>query len=225
MPIYQLSENIVFPNPNNANKDGILAIGGDLCPERLLNAYTNGIFPWYSEGDPIIWWSPKKRFVLFPEKIKVSKSLKKVLNKKLFNITFNKCFKEVITKCGEVRSEEGTWINPDMIEGYTKLHELGFAHSIESWSGDKLVGGLYGVAIGKIFYGESMFSLENNASKVAFATCVEELTKKGFLMIDCQVHTKYLESFGAELIERELFFEILRKGFKFTENNDLKTKF
>lgn len=212
MPIYRLTEDIVFPHPSLANEDGILAVGGDLSPERLLLAYSNGIFPWYSEDEPIIWWSPDPRFILYPKDIKISHSMKKLLKKQAFTVTFDTCFREVISNCASLRMEDGTWITDEMIAAYTRLHELGFAHSVETWYEDKLVGGLYGIALGKCFFGESMFSTMPNASKTALITLSDKLLKKGFLFIDCQVYTKHLESLGAVKIPRSEFLEMLEKG-------------
>jgi leucyl/phenylalanyl-tRNA--protein transferase len=213
MPIYRLKHQIIFPNPELADEDGILAIGGDLSPERLLLAYSNGIFPWFSENEPIIWWSPDPRFILFPEEIKVSKSMSKLLKRGVYSITFDNCFRDVISHCANLRTE-GTWITPDMIEAYCKLNELGFAHSVETWFEGKLVGGLYGISLGVCFFGESMFSTMSNASKAALIVLTEQLKKKKFLFIDCQVHTNHLESLGAKHISRKDFLELLYKGLE-----------
>lgn len=222
MAFYRLSKDLVFPHPSLAEEDGLLAIGGDLSYERLLLAYMNGIFPWFSDDEPILWWSPDPRFVLYPKDIKISHSMKKLLKKNTYKISFNTCFKEVITNCSNVRKETGTWITNEMIDAYCKLHELGFAHSVEAWHEDKLVGGLYGVSIGKCFFGESMFSIMDNASKAAFITLSKVLEEKGFLMIDCQVHTQHLESLGAVYLSREKFLEVLEKG---TSMQPLKLSF
>ena len=214
MPIFKLTEELVFPHPRQANKDGILAIGGDLSPKRLLFAYCNGIFPWFNEGDPIIWWSPNPRFVLFPERLNISKSMKKVIKRDNYRVTFDKAFPEVIKACGNSRTD-GTWITNSMIESYCRLNELGFAHSVETWAQDKLVGGLYGISLGRAFFGESMFSTSDNSSKLALVLLVEKLLAKGFLFIDCQVYTKHLESMGAENIDRESFLKLLSKGLEY----------
>ncbi|NLL05231.1 MAG: leucyl/phenylalanyl-tRNA--protein transferase [Clostridiaceae bacterium] len=213
MPIYRLTSDLIFPHPSLSDEDGLLAIGGDLSVERLLLAYENGIFPWY-DGQPILWWSPDPRFILYPKNLKVSKSMKKVLKKNLYHITFDKCFRKVITLCGELRSGE-TWITNDMIESYCDLHNLGFAHSVEAWFEDELVGGLYGVSLGRCFFGESMFSLMDNASKTALITLTIKLQQLGFLFIDCQVYSKHLESLGAINVPREDFLNELAQGLKF----------
>lgn len=214
MPIYKLSEDLVFPHPALADEDGLLAAFGDLSPERLLLAYSSGIFPWFSEDEPILWWSPDPRFVLHPKDIKVSHSMKKVLKKNTYNISFDKCFRKVISSCSNVRKESGTWITDEMIDAYCKLHELGFAHSVEAWYENRLVGGLYGISIGKCFFGESMFSLMPNASKSAFITLSRLLEDKEFLMIDCQVYTEHLESLGAIRVARDEFLKTLNEGIK-----------
>ena len=212
MPIYKLSNDIVFPHPSLSEEDGLLAIEGDLSPERLLLAYSNGIFPWFSDDEPILWWSPDPRFIIYPEDIRISHTMKKLLKKNTYRISFDTCFRDVISNCSNVRKETGTWITNEMIEAYCRLHELGFAHSVECWYEDKLVGGLYGVSIGKCFFGESMFSTMDNASKAAFITHGKLLEEKGFYMIDCQVHTAHLESLGAVFISREKFLELVKKG-------------
>lgn len=213
--VYKLDDKIWFPHPSNADNDGLLAFGGDLSLKRLILAYSNAIFPWYSEDSPILWWSPDPRFVLFPKKIKISSSMKKFIKKSNFNVTFDTAFKDVIDNCGKLREEDGTWILPEMKKAYYNLHLKGLAHSVEVWNGDKLVGGLYGVSIGKCFFGESMFSIESNASKFGFIKLTEYLIKNNFIIIDCQVYTKHLESLGAESISRIQFLEIISKGFEF----------
>jgi leucyl/phenylalanyl-tRNA--protein transferase len=212
MAIYNLSNDLIFPNPHTSEKDGLLAVGGDLSPERLLLAYCNGIFPWFSDEEPILWWSPDPRFVLYPKDIKISHSMKKLLKKNIYSITYDTCFKDVIWNCANTRKDNGTWITSEMIDAYVKLHNLGFAHSVETWYKDKLVGGLYGISIGKCFFGESMFSLMDNASKTAIISLSQLLEEKDFLMIDCQVYTKHLESLGAVNISREKFLELVTKG-------------
>ena len=190
-----------------ANEDGILAIGGNLSTERLLLAYRSGIFPWYSEGQPIAWWSPDPRFVLFPEKLRVTKSMQTVLNNGTFRFTTNRAFSTVIQQCKTAfrKEQEGTWITPAILEAYTKLHELGFAHSAEAWQNGELVGGLYGIRMGNVFFGESMFSKQSNASKFAFINYVKLLQKENVQLIDCQLHTNHLESLGARMITRASF--------------------
>ena len=208
----------IFPDVELALKepDGLLAVGGDLSVERLVSAYQQGVFPWYSEGQPILWWSPDPRMVLEPKDIKVSRSLAKTLRKQEFNISFDKNFRAVITACSESRLEKGqqqdeTWIVDEMIEAYVKLHEAGFAHSVECWHNETLVGGLYGVAIGKVFFGESMFSRVSDASKIAFVTLARQLEQWDFKLIDCQVYTSHLESLGASMISRKQFITLLQQ--------------
>ncbi len=206
MPLHILDEKLWFPALSEANEDGLVAIGGDLSTERILLAYRNGIFPWYDGAIPL-WWSPDPRFVLYPEQLKVSKSMKALFNKKTYRFSYNTSFRKVITACKRVdrKGQDGTWINDDIIESYCKLHEQGFAHSAEAWYENELIGGLYGIWIGNIFFGESMFSLKSNASKFAFIHWVEHLKSKGVVMIDCQVYTEHLESLGALMIERDQF--------------------
>ncbi len=198
-----------FPDVTETNEEGLLAVGGDLSVERLMDAYRNGIFPWFSQEEPILWWSPDPRFVLFPEKLKVSKSMKQVLRNKNYTITINKDFKAVIKECSLKKrdGQSGTWITNSMIEAYVKLHELGFAKSVEVWKNDLLVGGLYGVDLNNgVFCGESMFAKESNASKVGFITFIQNTNYK---LIDCQVYTQHLESLGAEDIPRVEFLSYL----------------
>lgn len=204
-----LTQNLWFPELSQANEDGLLAIGGDLSVERLLLAYKSGIFPWFETEEPILWWSPSPRFVLFPEKLKVSKSMRQVLRNKDYTVSVNKAFKTVIEECSKAKREgqAGTWITENMIEAYVKLHELGYAKSVEVWRNDMLVGGLYGIDLGnQVFCGESMFAKESNASKVGFITFIQNTEYK---LIDCQVHTNHLESMGAEEISRNAFLEYL----------------
>ena len=203
-----------FPDPEYAlqEPDGLLAVGGSLSPKRLLSAYRKGIFPWYSAGQPILWWSPDPRTVLFPERIKVSRSLRKTLKKKLFHVTMDRNFSTVVQRCSEPRrGQKGTWITPEMGTAYNKLHQLGYAHSVETWYEDKLVGGLYGVAIGRVFYGESMFSRTSDASKIALVALTTQLQRWDFALIDCQAHTEHLVSLGAEAIPRRYFIELLER--------------
>jgi leucyl/phenylalanyl-tRNA--protein transferase len=206
--IYRLNSRLVFPDPEQAEADGLLAIGGDLSPERLLLAYSHGIFPWYSQDTPILWYSPHERFVLFPEKLKVSKSMRQVLRADMFRITADTCFGQVIRACSESprKNQEGTWIVEEMIEAYTRMHKLGYAHSVEVWEDEHLVGGLYGVQVGHVFCGESMFSRVSNASKAALIYLCQ--TGK-YRLIDCQVHTEHLESMGAEMIGRAAYMRML----------------
>ncbi|MCX7095737.1 MAG: leucyl/phenylalanyl-tRNA--protein transferase [Methylobacter sp.] len=209
-------------NPNNPKQDfppvtkalrepdGLLAIGGCLSQSRLLNAYRHGVFPWYNPGEPILWWSPDPRLVLFPDQLIISRSLRKTLRKATFSVTFDQAFNEVITACADPRKDStGTWITTAVNSAYNQLHKAGFAHSVETWQDDKLVGGLYGVALGQVFFGESMFHTQTDASKVAFATLVEQLQSWGYRLIDCQVHTRHLESFGARQIDRNAFIKLL----------------
>lgn len=213
MPIYQLTDEIMFPNPELAEEDGLLAIGGDLRWERLLLAYCNGIFPWYSEDEPILWWCPKPRFIIKPNEVKISKSMKRVFNKGEFKVTFNNDFEGVISKCKELReNKEGTWITDDMKQAYINLFNKGFASSVEVYKEDKLVGGLYGVKIGRCFFGESMFSTETNASKVALISICKRLEKENYLFLDCQMHTNHLESMGGKFVSWEDFKIMLQEG-------------
>lgn len=211
MPIFQLNETIIFPNPNQAEPDGLLAFGGDLNPLRLLEAYNNGIFPWFSDNEPILWWSPNPRFVLFPEKLNISKSMKSLINQNKFKVTYNQCFEQVISNCkkAERNGQSDTWITSDMQNAYIQLHKMGIAHSVEVWENKQLVGGLYGIQLHQIFCGESMFSLKNNASKYGFISFVEKFKSNGGKLIDCQVYTAHLESLGAEEISRNNFLELL----------------
>ena len=209
--MYFLLKELFFPDVSEADKHGILAVGGDLSPERLMLAYRSGIFPWFDRDEPILWWSPKERMVLFPDELKVSKSMRSILRKGLFTVTFNKDFRGVISNCSTVsrNGQQGTWISEEMIEAYVKLHELGYAKSVEVWQNNELVGGLYGIDLGDVFCGESMFSKVSNASKVAFITLVENLKIRQYKLVDCQVYNEHLESLGAREIEREEFMEIL----------------
>lgn len=211
--MYLLSEDIVFPPVEEADEDGFLAIGGDLSTERLLEAYRNGIFPWYNEDEPICWWSPDPRCVLFPQKLHVSKSMNQLIRKGQFRFSMDTCFTEVMENCRSMarKGEQGSWIQDELIAAYTKLHELGYAHSGETWYDRKLVGGMYGVQLGKIFFGESMFSFMSNASKFALTGFVKELVKQDVQLIDCQMKTDHLLSLGAEMIPRSEFIAILRQ--------------
>jgi leucyl/phenylalanyl-tRNA--protein transferase len=192
--------------------DGLLAVGGCLSTERLINAYRRGIFPWYNADEPILWWSPDPRLVLFPDKLMVSHSLRKTLRKGVFTVTFDKAFSDVMLSCAKPRKDSaGTWISPDIHQAYVELHKQGFAHSVEVWFNGELVGGLYGVALGQVFFGESMFHTKTDASKVAFVTLVEQLKLWHFQLIDCQVHTNHLSSLGAEDIDRRAFVRLLNQ--------------
>lgn len=205
--MFLLNNDLVFPAVEMADKDGLLAIGGDLSSERLLLAYRSGIFPWYNEDEPICWWSPDPRFVLYPPELKVSSSMKTVLHNGKFRFTVNRAFTQVIQNCKTItrKGQDGTWISPAVQKAYTRLYEQGFAHSAEAWMDGKLVGGLYGIKLGNIFFGESMFAKEKNASKFAFIKYVLQLQKENIQLIDCQVYTEHLESLGARMISRELF--------------------
>ena len=210
--MYFLTKDLFFPPVQEASPEGILAYGGDLSPERLLLAYENGIFPWFEGYQPILWWSPNPRMVLYFEELIVSKSMRNVLNRKTFEITFNKNFREVISNCQKIKRDGqfGTWITNDMIEAYCKLHELGIAKSVEVWQDGILVGGLYGIDLGHIFCGESMFSKVSNASKTAFISLVAQLKREGYRLLDCQVYNDHLASLGCREIEREVFMGILK---------------
>lgn len=207
-----LDDKIWFPHPDNALEDGLLAIGGDLSVERLLLAYRCGIFPWYNDDIPL-WWHPNPRFVLFPQELIISKSMKQVIARNTFEFRLNTDFIQVISNCKNIyrKEQDGTWINNDVIKAYSKLHQLGFAHSAEAWLNGELVGGLYGIKIGNIFFGESMFSKKSNASKFAFIRYVQELTKEGIVLIDCQIYSEHLESLGARMIDRVIFLKLLSK--------------
>jgi leucyl/phenylalanyl-tRNA---protein transferase len=210
--MYFLSKELFFPPVSEANPDGILAIGGDLSSERLLLAYKSGIFPWFEEGEPIFWWSPNPRMVLFLDELVVSKSMRNILNRNSFKVTFNQNFREVISICQKIKrdGQNGTWITKDMMEAYCKLNEMGIAKSVEVWQNEELVGGLYGIDLGHIFCGESMFSKVSNASKVAFIALVNQLNKDNYKVLDCQVYNEHLESLGCREIEREDFRKILK---------------
>lgn len=211
MPIYQLSDDLIFP-PVDGAEDGVVAIGGDLTPERLLLAYKEGIFPWFNEDQPIIWWSPDPRFVLFPEKLRISRSMKRVLKKGDFSVTYDQDFEGVISACKQMPriGQQGTWITDEMEMAYIRLFEMGYAHSIEVWKNKELVGGMYGVQVGAVFCGESMFSKESNASKVALMTFLLKFQEEGGKLLDCQIYSDHLASLGAEEITREQFLKLLQ---------------
>lgn len=206
-----------FPDASEADEDGLVAFGGDLSPETLIKAYRKGIFPWFNEEDPIMWWSPDPRMVLFLEELYISKSLRKVLRDNVFTIKMDTAFQEVIRGCANTRriDQDGTWITPDMIEAYTVMHRLGYAHSVEAYANDELVGGLYGLAIGKVFFGESMFQKQTNASKVAFVHLVRFLQAHDFKLIDAQQDTMHLRSLGASLLSREAFLQQIENAISF----------
>lgn len=212
--MYFLTKELFFPPVDEASYDGILAVGGDLSIDRLLLAYNNGIFPWFDADDPILWWTPSERMVVDPNNYKVSKSLRNIINRNIFKVTFNKDFKSVIENCQQIdrKGQDGTWISDDIIESYTKLHELGKAKSVEVWQNNELVGGLYGIDLGHVFCGESMFSKVPNASKVAFVKLIEYLKENNYKLLDCQVHNDHLEKLGAFEISRESFMKILKSG-------------
>jgi len=209
--MYILSQELFFPPVSHSDADGILAFGGDLSPERLMLAYRSGIFPWFNPDEPIIWWSPDPRMVLFLDELIISKSMRNILNRNIFKVTFNQNFREVISNCRSVKrdGQNGTWITDDMIEAYCKLNELGFAKSVEVWQNDELVGGLYGIDLGHVFCGESMFSKVSNASKVAFIALVNTLKEGNYKLLDCQVYNEHLESLGCREIDRDEFMSIL----------------
>ncbi|HEX4372928.1 MAG TPA: leucyl/phenylalanyl-tRNA--protein transferase [Puia sp.] len=212
MSLFALNNELIFPPVHLSEPDGLLAFGGDLSTERLLLAYRNGIFPWY-EGEHILWWSPDPRFVLFPEELKVSKSMQQLFKRNAFEFTINKAFTEVINNCKTIsrRGQESTWITEEIKNAYTNLHKLGYAHSAEAWLNGELVGGLYGIRSGKVFFGESMFSKVPNASKFAFINYVHSLLLEGVKIIDCQVYTEHLKSLGARMIGREKFIGLLKE--------------
>lgn len=215
MPLFSINKELVFPPVELAEPDGLLAIGGDLSTDRLLLAYQSGIFPWY-EGDHILWWCPDPRFVLFPDNLIVSKSMRSVLKKNIFTFTVNQAFEAVINNCKRIprKGQTSTWITEDVKTAYTDLHRKGFAHSAEAWQNGELVGGLYGVRLGKVFFGESMFSNTSNASKFAFISYVQQLQLEGVKLIDCQVYTEHLESLGAQMIPRRKFIQLLDQNLE-----------
>ncbi len=211
-PLYFLSKKLEFPPVDTASEDGLLAVGGDLSPERLLLAYKNGIFPWFNDDSLILWWAPDPRMILYPDKVKVSKSMRKVIRDGTFTLAKNTCFEQVMDYCAQIerKGQDGTWITPEMKTAYMNLYKKGHAKSFEVWEDGELVGGLYGVDLGHVFCGESMFSLRPNASKYAFIQMAQEFGEKGYKIIDCQVHTNHLESMGAESVPRKDFLEILQ---------------
>jgi leucyl/phenylalanyl-tRNA---protein transferase len=216
LSVYLLNKSHHFPPASDAEQDGLIAIGGDFSAQRLLNAYVSGIFPWFEHEKDIYWFSPDPRLVLFPEKLKIPASLARTIKQGKFEVRFDHNFKAVMEQCAMVprKHDEGTWISERFIKGYTRLHKMGFAHSAEAYSQGKLAGGLYGVAIGSAFFGESMFYLEPDASKVAFVTLVQMLKEQGFTLIDCQVETEHLRRFGAELIPRKTYLGLLAESIQ-----------
>jgi len=210
--MYFLSRELYFPPVDEASPEGIVAIGGDLSTERLLLAYQSGIFPWFEDDEPILWWSPPERMVLFFDELKISKSMRNVMNRGMFTVSFDLAFKDVIANCRDIKrnGQNGTWITDDMTKAYCRLHELGVARSVEVWQGDELVGGLYGIDQGHVFCGESMFSKVPNASKIAFIALCKKLQLENYKLLDCQVHNDHLESLGAKEIDREDFMAILK---------------
>ncbi|HZF69770.1 leucyl/phenylalanyl-tRNA--protein transferase [Sulfuricurvum sp.] len=217
--IPKLTYHLSFPNPADASKEGIVAYGGDLSPSRLMMAYRLGIFPWYSKGDPILWWSPDPRLILELDEFKISRSLRKKIPQ--FEVRFDSAFSQVIRECSAAprRGQKGSWILPEMIEAYETLHALGYAHSVEAYQNGMLVGGLYGVSVGRVFCGESMFAKVSDASKVAFAVLIEHLRSWGYSFIDCQVPTNHLKSLGAKEVSREHFLERLKKTVEQIDEN------
>ena len=216
--MFWLNQECHFPDPRLADAEGLIAIGGDLKPERILNAYRNGIFPWYNE-DPILWWSPDPRFVLFPKNLKISKSMKRIMKKGIFEFSINRSFKSVIQHCASIKrqDQQGTWLNNNMQDAYCHLHDLGYAHSVECWYDQQLVGGLYGISIGKCFFGESMFSLSANASKAAFIFFMERLSDLSYTMVDCQIYSDHLHSLGSDFITRNEFLTLLQNNRNYPE--------
>jgi leucyl/phenylalanyl-tRNA--protein transferase len=210
--MYFITKELYFPPVSKANPDGILAVGGDLSPERLLLAYRNGIFPWFDGDDPILWWSPQERMVLFLDELVVSKSMRQIINRNIFTVTFNQNFREVISFCKKINrpGQNSTWITQGMLEAYCRLHEMGIAKSVEVWQDNALVGGLYGIDLGNVFCGESMFSKVPNASKTAFISLVGKLKQENYKLLDCQVYNEHLESLGAREIPRAEFIQILK---------------
>ena len=212
--MHYLSQDLFFPEVSLTHSSGIIALGGDLSPQRLVLAYKSGIFPWFEDGEPITWWSPDPRMVLFLDELVVTKSMRNVLNRDTFTVTFNQNFREVISNCQQIKrdGQNGTWITNDMIEAYCSLHELGIAKSVEVWQDGQIVGGLYGIDLGHIFCGESMFSKVSNASKIAFISLVRHLQKENYKLLDCQVYNEHLESLGCREIARKDFISILKKN-------------
>jgi len=226
MPVFQLADALIFPPPELAREDGLLAVGGDLSPERLLLAYRHGIFPWYSPGEPLLWWAPDPRLVLFPAELLLSRRLARTVRQHRFRVTFDQDFPAVIEACAGPRRPEvqGTWIDPEMRNAYIRLHQLGYAHSVECWRQDALAGGLYGVSLGGVFFGESMFSRERDGSKVALVHLVELLTRWKFDLIDCQLPTAHLKSLGAREIAGADFYHLLQGSLSKDDRRGTWTK-
>lgn len=226
MPVYQLPPTLIFPSPEQADPSGLLAVGGDLSAERLLLAYENGIFPWFNDDQPILWWSPENRMVLYPNEFKLSKSLKQSIRNKRFEIRIDTAFEQVIEQCANVprADQDGTWITDEIRSAYANLHQMGFAHSFEIWQNTNLVGGLYGVSLGRAFFGESMFSLVSDASKAAFYFLSEFAKKQDFHFVDCQLHTDHLASLGAKEIPRNQFLSELKTALAYPDLNQLWTQ-
>ncbi len=222
MPVYSLDDELIFPHPILREPDGLMAVGGDLSPERLLLAYRWGIFPWYHEGQPILWWWLAPRLMVRPENVHISHSVRNYINQGKYKVTFDKEFKKVMQRCGNVPrpGQDGTWIMPEMIDAYSTLHKMGYAHSVEVWEDGNLVGGLYGIALGKLFFGESMFAEKPNASKVGFVHLAQYLTSHSFQWIDCQQDTPHMRTLGADLVEEADFLNILRNNQSFIKNPD-----
>jgi leucyl/phenylalanyl-tRNA---protein transferase len=216
MPVYALDDELIFPHPVLREPDGLMAVGGDLSPQRLLLAYRWGIFPWYHGDQPILWWWLAPRLMVKPQDVHVSHSVRNYINQKKYTVTIDQNFEAVMRRCGSVKrvGQEDTWIMPEMIEAYTALHHLGYAHSVEVWEDEQLVGGLYGIALGKIFFGESMFAEKPNASKVGFVTLARHLHENGFLWIDCQQDTPHMRTLGADLVDEDDFLAILRSNHR-----------
>lgn len=216
MPVTMLGDGVGFPPAERAGRDGLLAVGGDLSPRRLLRAYGSGIFPWYGEGEPLLWWSPDPRFVLFPSEFHASGSLEKLLKRRVFSFTFDRAFAEVIDGCARPRpDQEGTWITPAMRDAYLSLHRLGYAHSLEAWKDGELAGGVYGISLGRCFFAESMFHLQDNASKATVAALAAAMARMEFAFIDCQVPTPHLSGWGARSITRRRYLKLVRAGLRY----------
>lgn len=215
MPIYRLDENEIWFPPHGESDNDVMAVGGDLSPERLITAYANGIFPWYEDESEILWWSPQERCVIFTNEIKVSKSMRNVLNRNQYRVTLDEAFTAVMEGCRAGERVNNTWIHDEVITAFTKLHEIGIAHSVEVWDGPELVGGLYGVSLGRVFFGESMFSKVPNSSKIALIRLNQHLSDLGWKIIDCQIYNDHLATLGAKNISRETFLEILEVELKY----------
>mgnify|MGYP000849688174 FL=1 len=216
MPVFLLDESLIFPHPDQSEPDGLLAVGGDLSPDRLILAYRMGIFPWYHEGQPILWWWLCPRLMVRPLNVHISHSVRNFINRKVYHITFDRAFRQVMEACSAIprQGQSGTWIMPEMIDAYTKLHEMGYAHSVEVWEGDTLAGGLYGIALGYMFTGESMFALRPNASKIGFVALAQHLDKMGYRWMDCQQDTPHMRTLGADTIHEPLYLDILRQNLR-----------